>query len=176
MMEGTATNQSLVDRMIGAARLDVATYEDVEHDESATTQALIVVLLSAIAAGIGALGGGVGGLIIGVIAALVGWVVYAFVAYWVGTNWFKGPETSATHGELLRTLGFASTPRLLLVLAWIPVLGWLILLAVFIWMLITTVIAIRQALDFDTGKAIATAVVSWIPLFIVQVAIAAIAT
>jgi hypothetical protein len=160
--------------MIGAARLDPETYEEVERDESATNQALLIVVLAAVAAGIGSLGGGIVGLIFGIVAALVGWVVYAFVAYWVGTNWFKGPETSATPGELLRTLGFASTPRLLLALAFVPVLGLLIILAVFIWTLITTVIAIRQALDFDTGKAILTAIVSWIPLFLVQLVIAAI--
>ena len=171
MIESTQRH-SLVDRMIGAARLDAAVYEEVEHDESATPQALLVVVIGAIAAGIGALGGGAGGLLIGLVASLLGWAVYALVAYWVGTNLFKGPETSATPGELLRTLGFASSPRVLLVFGFIPVLGLLISLAVSIWMLVTTVVAIRQALDFDTGRAIGTAVVSWLALFAVTVIVA----
>ena len=161
MIEATRQS-SMIDRMIRAARLEPQVYEEVEHDQSATSQALLVVVLGVIAGGIGALSGGITGLIFGIIAALIGWAVYAFIAYWVGTNIFKGPQTEATWGQLLRTLGFASSPRVLLVLAVIPVtvISGLVVLAVFIWMLFTTVIAIRQALDFDTWRAIATAVVS----------------
>ncbi len=168
MVEAKA-QASIVDRMIRAAKLEPHVYEEVEHDQSATGQAMLVVVLGAVAAGIGALSGGVVGLIVGVVAGLIGWAVYAFIAYWVGTKIFKGPQTEATWGQLLRTLGFASSPRVLLVLGIIPVVGLLIGLVVFIWMLITTVVAIRQALDFDTGRAIATAVVSWLALLVVYV-------
>jgi tetrahydromethanopterin S-methyltransferase subunit G len=173
-MVGVTGQASIVDRMIRAARLEPQVYEEVEHDQSATGQAMLVVVLGAVAAGIGALYGGVIGLIVGIITAIVGWAVYALVAYWVGTNLFKGPHTEATWGQLLRTLGFASSPRVLLVLGIIPVVGILIGLAVFVWTLITTVIAIRQALDFDTGKAIITAVVSWLALLVVSFVITAI--
>ena len=173
MLEATGQN-SIIDRMIRAARLDPQVYEEVEHDQSATGQAMIVVVVGALAAGIGALSGGVDALVIGVVASLVGWAVYAFIAYWVGTNIFKGPQTSATWGELLRTLGFANSPRVLLVLVIIPVVGLIVALAVFIWMLLTTVIAIRQALDFDTGRAIGTAVVSLLAQFVVYAVVFAI--
>ena len=167
-----ATRQaSIIDRMIRAARLEPQLYEEVEHDQSATGQALLVVVLGSIAAGIGALSGGIGGLIVGIIAALVGWAVYAFIAYWVGTHIFKGPHTSATWGELLRTLGFA---KVLLVLMVIPVVGLIIGLAVFVWTLVATVIALRQALDFDTGRAIATAVVSLLAQFVIYFVVFAI--
>jgi hypothetical protein len=169
VMVETTAQASMIDRMIRAARLDPQVYEEVEHDQSATGQAMLVVVLGAVAAGIGALSGGVIGLIVGIVAGLIGWAVYAFIAYWVGTKIFKGPHTEATWGELLRTLGFASSPRVLLVLGIIPVVGLLIGLVVFVWMLISTVIAIRQALDFDTGRAIATAVVSWLALLVVYV-------
>src|SRR3990172_9467888 len=103
-----ATLQStLVDRMIRAARLETQVYEEVEHDSSATGQAILVVVLGAVAAGIGLLYGRVDAFIAGILLGLVGWAVYAFVAYWVGTNLFKGPHTEATWGQLLRTLGFA---------------------------------------------------------------------
>jgi hypothetical protein len=160
--------------MIRAAMLDEQLYEEVEHDQSATRQAMLIVLLGAVAAGIGALYGGLISLAVGMTAALIGWAVYAFVAYWVGTHIFHGPHTSATWGELLRTLGFANSPRVLLVLLIIPVVGLFIALAVFIWTLVTTVIAIRQALDFSTGRAIATAVVSWIVLLLVAFVLTAI--
>ncbi len=152
--------KSIIDRMIRAARLEPQLYEEVEHDQSATGQAMLVVVLGAIAGGIGALSGGIAGLAVGVVASLVGWAVYAFIAYWVGTNIFKGPHTEATWGQLLRTLGFANSPRVLMILVVVPVVGIFVGLAVFIWLLFTTVIAIRQALDFDTWRAIATAVVS----------------
>ncbi len=171
-----ATRQSsLIGRMIRAAMLDEQLYEEVEHDQSATRQAMLVVVLGAVAAGIGALYGGLLALVVSIVAALIGWAVYAFVAYWVGTHIFRGPHTSATWGELLRTLGFANSPKVLLVLLIIPVVGLFIALAVFIWTLITTVIAIRSALDFTTGRAIATAVVSWIALLLVFVLTAIVA-
>lgn len=172
-MNTTQARTSFVDRMVGAARLNRGTYEEVEHDEGATGQAMSVVLMGAIAAGIGSLYGGIVGLVAGAILALVGWAVYAGLAYWVGTTVFKGPHTSATWGELLRTLGFASSPRLLLVLMLVPVLGLIVALAVFVWMLFTTVVAIRQALDFSTGRAIATAVVSWVGLLVVSLVVTA---
>ncbi len=159
---------SLTTRMIGAARLDTATYEAVEHDEGATSAALLVVVLGAIAAGIGALGTGrIGAFIGGIVAAIISWVAYAGVAYLVGSRLLATPQTQATWGQLLRTLGFAQSPRLLLVLGWIPLLGGLISLVVAIWTLVTTVVAIRQALDFTTGRAIATAVLSWLALVVV---------
>ena len=142
-MVGATGQASIIDRMIRAARLEPQLYEEVEHDQSATGQAILVVVLGAIAAGIGALSGGIVALIVGIVAALVGWAVYAFVAYWVGTNFFKGPHTEATWGQLLRTLGFANSPKVLLVLAVIPAIGFLRGLVVFVWTLITTVIAIR---------------------------------
>ena len=168
--------KSIIDRMIRAARLEPQLYEEVEHDQSATGQAMLVVVLGAIAGGIGALSGGIAGLVVGVVASLVGWAVYAFIAYWVGTNIFKGPHTEATWGQLLRTLGFANSPRVLMVLVVIPVVGIIVGLAVFIWLLLTTVIAIRQALDFDTWRAIATAVVSLLAQVVIYSVVFAIVT
>ncbi|MCH8813768.1 MAG: YIP1 family protein [Chloroflexi bacterium] len=167
MLESTAQS-SFIDRMVGAARLDPQMYEEVEHDESATRQAMFVVVLGSLASGIGLLNGGLGGFAIGAVFAVASWAAYAFIAYWVGTHIFKGPQTSATWGELLRTLGFASSPRLLFVLMVIPKVGLFIAFGVFVWTLFTTVIAIRQALDFDTGRAVATAIVSLIGLVVVS--------
>jgi hypothetical protein len=175
MLEATG-QKSIIDRMIRAARLEPQLYEEVEHDQSATGQAILVVVLGAIAGGIGALSGGIAGLVVGVVASLVGWAVYAFIAYWVGTNIFKGPHTEATWGQLLRTLGFANSPRVLMVLVIIPVVGIIVGLAVFIWLLFTTVIAIRQALDFDTWRAIATAVVSLLAQVVIYSVVFAIVT
>lgn len=162
------THGSLVQRMIGAAMLNVATYEEVEADRTATGQAAMVVAIVAVASGIGAAGGGVGAIVGSVIGAFVGWLIWSGITYLVGTRLFGG---TADWGELLRTIGFAQSPGVLNVLGIIPVLGGLVGFAVAIWILVAGIIAIRQALDVSTGKAVLTAVVSWIPLFILQLVI-----
>lgn len=163
----------MIERMIGAARLDPSAYETVEADQEATTQALLIVILVGISTGIGTLTQGIGGLIFGIIAGVIGWVVYSTVAYWVGTTIFPGPETRATVGQVLRTLGFAYTPQLLNFLRVIPVLGPLIALIVLIWSLVAAVIALRQALDFTTGRAIATAIVAAVIVVVIYTVVAA---
>jgi hypothetical protein len=162
--------RSIVERMFGAAMLNVATYEDVENDRGATGQAFVVVLLGAIAQAIGMLGranhGFVGALIGGAISAVLGWLAWSSVTMFVGTRFFGG---RADWGELLRTLGFAQAPRLLLVLAIVPILGWIVVPIVFVWTLITSLIAIRQALDIDTGKAIVVAIVGWLVMVLINI-------
>ena len=157
------TQRSLTERMMGAARLDVATYEEVEADESATGQAALVVAIVALAQGIGASGEGVGGIIAGVVMAFLAWLVWSGITYLIGDKLLGG---TATWGELLRTLGFAQSPGVLAVLGIIPFLGPIVRIVVAIWVLVAGIIAIRQALDFGTGKAIITAVIGWLVLFI----------
>jgi hypothetical protein len=160
-----AGSSSIVDRMRGAALLDVATYEEVEHDTTATGQAAVVVALAAVAAAIGSIFRGGPGLIGALVAYLVGWLLWSGITYFVGTRVFNG---TATWGELLRTLGFAQAPGLLLAVAFIPLLGWVVRLIVGIWLLATGLVAIRQALDISTGKAIGTAVLGWLASIIVN--------
>jgi hypothetical protein len=158
---------ALTPRMIRAARLDAQVYEEVERDLNATSQALTVVLIVAVAAGIGQalvhlsggrLGPAIVGFIGGVVLALLGWLVWSFLAYIVGTRLFNGV---ATYGELLRTIGFANSPGVLNILAFVPGLGPLIGFVVGIWILVATIVAMRQALDFDTTKAVLTAIVGF---------------
>jgi hypothetical protein len=154
---------SITDRMKGAALLDNATYEEVEADTTATGQAAVVVVLGAIASGIGMSGAGAGGIIAGVLGSLIGWVLWAGITYVIGDKVLGG---TATWGELLRTLGFAQAPRVLAVLGIIPGLRWIVALVVGVWVLITGIVAIRQALDFSTGKAVATALLGWLAMMI----------
>ncbi len=152
-----AEQRSLVRRMIGAALLDVSTYEEVEHDSSATVQAGIVVALVAACQAIGAWGGP--GVVAGAVTALVGWLLWAGITYVIGTRLFDG---QATWGELLRTIGFAQAPGVLAVAGLIPLLGGLVGIALLFWMLAAGIVAIRQALDVTTGKAVLTALLGWI--------------
>jgi hypothetical protein len=150
-------------RVVGAAKLDIPTYEEVEHDTNATGQAMTVVILSSIAAGIGLWHRGAGSSVIGgLVIALVGWAVWAFLTYLIGTKLLPEPQTEADVPQLLRTLGFASSPGLLRFLGVIPLLGSVIMLIVSIWMLVAMIIAVRQALDYtSTWRAVAVAVIGW---------------
>jgi hypothetical protein len=153
----------LIQRMMGAATLNIDTYEEVEADETATGQAAAVVAMVAVASAIGAVGEGTGSLIFAPVWALLAWLIWAGVTYIVGDKILGG---TATWGELLRTLGFAQSPGLLYFLGIVPVLGSLVSLGVGIWILIAGIIAIRQALDFSTGKAVLTALIGWLVMFI----------
>lgn len=130
-------------------------------------------MLVAIASGIGNLGSdGVVGLLIGVVFGVIGFVLYAGIAYLVGAKLFATSETRATWGQLIRTLGFAQAPGILYVLGILPAVGGLIRFVVGVWILVASVIAIRQACDFSTGRAILTAVVAWI-IYLIFVALPA---
>ena len=148
-------------------RLDVSLYEEVEKDEGAVNQAVTVVIVSSICAGIGSLirslfGGGTGivliGAIVWMIVTLVGWFIWSFIIYIVGTRITKGQETQADYGELLCTIGFSSSPGVFNILSFIPFVPF----AVGIWQLVAMVVAVRQALDFSTTKAIMTCIIGWI--------------
>jgi hypothetical protein len=149
--------------MIGAAKLDIQTFEEVEADTTATSQAAAVVCMAAVASAIAASGTGMGGIIFAPVWQIIGWLIWAGVTYLIGSRLFEG---TATWGELLRTLGFAQSPNLLLVFAFLPIIGGLLKLVVGIWVLVAAVIAIRQALDFSTGKAVLTAIIGWLVIFL----------
>ncbi|WP_423822654.1 YIP1 family protein [Salinisphaera sp. SPP-AMP-43] len=153
-----------IQRMIGAAKLEVPIYEEVEHDHSATGQAAAVVVLASLAAGIGALTHmGFGGLIIVTLAALIGWLIWAAIIWVVGTKLLPQSQTEADLGQLLRTMGFAASPGLLRIFEIIPVLGGIVGIVVAIWMVATMVVAVRQALDYDnTLRAVGVVVIGWI--------------
>jgi hypothetical protein len=159
-----------VDRMVRAAKLDASLYEEVEADESALAQAMGVVALHSIAAGIGSAKlGGFSGAIGGILVAFVGWFLWSYITYLVGTKLLPESQTQASYGQLLRCLGFAAAPGLLLVLGFIPLLGWLVDVLVFFWLLAAMVVAIRQALDYSgTGRAVAVALLGWIPYVVLR--------
>ena len=154
----------MIQRMIGAAMLRTGTYEEVEADTSATKQAMLVVVLVAVASGIGNFGsGGVLGLVFGIAAALAGWAFWAWITYYVGTTILRTPETDANWGQLARTLGYAQSPGIFKVFGFVPVIGPVVFSIASLWQLIAVVIAIRQALDYtSTWRAIGVAVIGFI--------------
>jgi hypothetical protein len=153
-------HRSMTERMMGAAQLHVDVYEEVEADATATGQAAGVVAIVALCSAIGGIGGGAGGAVGGLFAALIGWLLWAGVTYLIGDKLLGG---TATWGELLRTLGFAQAPGVLFLFGIIPLLGGIVSVIVALWILVAGIIAIRQALDFGTGRAVATALLGFIP-------------
>lgn len=164
---------SFTERMIGAARLDASIYEEVEHDSNAMGQAVGVVLLSSVAAGIGSIHymDPATAVIMGTIAALLGWLIWAFLTWVIGTKLLPEEQTEADMGQLLRTIGFAAAPGILSVLGIIPGIGGLLVLACDIWMLVAMVVAVRQALDYtSTWRAVGVCAIGFVVLIMLQAA------
>lgn len=167
--------ESIVQRMIRAARLDTTFYNEVEQDTSLNGEALTVVVIAAVASGIGAGGGaliggnGIGAaiaaLVVGTLMAVVGYFIWAWLAQFIGTRFFGGV---GDFGELRRTLGYAYAPNILGIFNLIPCFGSLIALVGSLWALVAGIIAVREALDFDSTKAILTVVIGWVIVFVVS--------
>ena len=158
------SDTSFKNRIIRASKLDSNLYEEVEADKSALGQAMAVVVLSSIAVGIGLYKtGGFSGIITGTMASLISWYVWAYLTYFIGTKFLPEPQTQADLGELLRTIGFSSSPGLLRVFYFVPGIGVLLYLISSFWMLVAMIIAVRQALDYNsTLRAVGVCVIGYI--------------
>lgn len=139
-----------VQRMIRAAKLDASLYEEVEAKKELMPEAMGVVVLSALAAGLGGAARGVGGLVAGLLWGVFGWLLFSLIVYYLGTRWFADEKTEADYGQLLRTLGFAASPGIIRILGVIKPLWWLSFLVAGVWMIPTSVMAVRQALDYSS--------------------------
>jgi hypothetical protein len=152
------------ERIIGAARLRSATYEDVEHDSAAMKQALVVVMMSSVATAFGAgVEAGLGDIFRGAAIALLSWLIWSGLTFFIGTKLLPGPATHATWGQLLRTTGFATAPGLLRILAMVPFTTSIVFFITSVWMLMAFVVAVRQALDYrNIWRAVAVCLIGWI--------------
>lgn len=160
---------SLPERMMRAATLDSRLYEQVEADPSTLKEAGLIVVLSSLAAGIGTVSqAGLSGIVFGTIAALVGWFIWAYLTMIIGTKLLPTPDTEADYGQLLRTIGYSSSPGVVRILGIIPGLGPIMAFLGGVWMLVAMVVAVRQALDYtSTLRAVAVCLIGWIIQFVV---------
>ena len=166
---------NFIKRIFRAIKIDPELYEEVEHDKSATLQAAAVVILSSLAAGVGAIHLGVSNFILGPLISLASWYFCAFLIFIVGTKLFPDKQTKSDHGELLRTIGFSSAPGLIRILGITPELMTVTFIGSSFWMLACMVVAVRQALDYKSlWKAFGVVVFCWfiqaILLFIILLA------
>ena len=165
-MIASASKRSIINRMLGAALLEPEPYQEAALTPSVKTQAVLVVIVTSIAVGLGGLGAGPVGFVVAAIAGLAGWGVYAFVAYRVAIARFQVPPSVTIWGSTWRVLALASTPRLFLIFTLVPGIGFLVGLAVHAWLLIATVSALRPALDLDTRPTVIVALSGWFPMFL----------
>ena len=162
-------------RIFRAIKIDPELYEEVEHDKSATFQAAIVVILSSLAAGVGAIHLGASNFIFGPLISLASWYFWAFLIFIVGTKLFPDKQTRSDHGELLRTIGFSSAPGLIRIFGVTPELMTVTFVGSSFWMLACMVVAVRQALDYKSlWKAFGVVILCWfiqaILLFVILLA------
>ena len=152
-----------INRIFRAIKIDIDLYEEVEKDKSATIQAGIVVVLSSLAAGVGALQLGATNFLLAPILSLLSWYVWAYVIYFVGVKLFGGPSTKSNHGELLRTIGFSSAPGLIRVFGVTPDLMTVTFIGSAFWMLACMVVAVKSALDYESlWKALGVVIIAWL--------------
>jgi hypothetical protein len=166
---------NFVMRIIGAVSLDVAIYEEVEADRGATGQAMVVVVLSNLAAGVGAIGMDGISLRAAVVIAVMSlalWAAWALLTFQIGANILPEPQTRADVGELLRTIGFSAAPGVLRIFGVIQGVTLPAFAMTSVWMLLSMIVAVRQALDYkSTGRAVAVCALGWVLAMAMAVAL-----
>jgi hypothetical protein len=149
-------------------KLDPDAFEDVERDPTAIGQAVGVIVLAAVSAGIGNIYyGGLRGIVGGAMMSVIGFLVWSLIIWLVGTKVMPEPATKADYPETFRVLGFAAAPGLASIITIIPLLGWLLMFVIWIWQIAAMVIAVRQVLDYTTtGKAVLVVLIGWVAWFV----------
>ena len=164
---------SLPERMVGAMKADVKTFQEIEADPNAITQAVMVIVIAGVAGLIGNIfRAGVMAGIFTLIVSLIGYALFAFLVVIIGTKVMPEPSTKADFQEGFRVLGFTAAPGVFNILAIIPFLGPFLSFLIAIWMLVIAVIATREVLDYsNTGRAIIVCIIAmliyWTVTFII---------
>ena len=155
---------SFTNRIIQAAKLKPGLYEEVEADKGAFRQAMVIVIVSSLSSGIGGFAkGGVAGIVGGLVISLAGWFIWAFLTYLIGAKLLAQKQTSTDMGEMLRTIGFSSSPGLIRIFGIIPGLTEIVFIVSSIWMFAAMVVAVRQALDYtNTMRAVGVCLIGWV--------------
>ena len=164
---------SLGERMVGAMKADVKTFQEIEADPTAIGQAVTVIVIAGVASLVGNIWRvGLQAGLMTLLASLIGYALWALLVVLIGTKVMPEPTTKADFNEGFRVIGFTASPGVFNVLAIVPFLGPLISLVIWIWMVVVGVVAVREVLDYsNTGRAIIVcliaAVICWIVVTIV---------
>ena len=103
--------------IIRTFRLDTGLYNEMKVKNDAISQALIVIVISSIAAGIGSVSSiGIKGVFVGSIGALIDWFIWAYIVYFICLKIINKNEISISQGEFLKIAGFSSGPGIIKIL------------------------------------------------------------
>jgi len=145
----------MLQRVVRAATFDMRFYGEAKNDVRLDREVLIVVIVSTIVGALGSLSGGLLAFLLAVVMGIAGYYLLAYFITIVGRNFFAG---QATQEQVQRLLGYSWAPRILGILGFLPCVGWLVSLVAILWSLAVAVVAVREAMGFDTTRAIITAV------------------
>jgi hypothetical protein len=145
-------------------KLEPNAFEDVERDPTAIGQAVGVIVLAAVSAGIGNIyWGGITGIVTTALTSLIGFLIWSLIVWLVGTKLMPEPTTKADFAETFRVLGFSASPGLLSFITIIPILGYLIMFVIWLWQMASMIVAVKAVLDYSTiGKAIVVVLIGFI--------------
>jgi Yip1-like protein len=162
---------SLGERMVGAMRADVKTFQEIEADPTAIGQAVTVIVIAGVASLIGnVFRSGVFFGMMSLILSLVSYALWSLLVVLIGTKLMPEPSTKADFREAFRVIGFTAAPGVFNILAIIPYLGRLISLVIAIWTLIIGVIAVREVLDYsNTARAIIVCLIAMVVVWVITV-------
>jgi hypothetical protein len=162
---------SLGERMVGAMKADVKTFQEIEADPAAIGQAVTVIVIAGVASLIGnVFRSGVFGGMMALILSLISYALWSLLVVLIGTKLMPEPSTKADFNEAFRVIGFTAAPGVFNLLAIIPFLGPLISLVIAIWTLIIGVIAVREVLDYsNTARAIIVCLIAMVVVWVVTV-------
>jgi len=154
---------TVTERLTGVLALRPSVFENIEADKHANAQALAVVVLGTLAAGLGGGQYGVARMALESIGAVVGLIIWAALTYVLGVRVLPEPQTRSDVGELLRVMGYATAPTVFSALGAVPIVGRAVPFVVSLWLLGTFTIAVRQALDYrSTTRALVVVIVGWL--------------
>jgi hypothetical protein len=160
---------SLAERMAGAMKADVKTFQEIEADPTAIGQAVTVIVIAGLASLIGNIWrlGAFAGLM-ALVANLIGYALWTVLVVLIGTKVMPEPTTKADFNEAFRVIGFTASPGVFNILAIIPFLGPIVSFVVWIWMIVVGVVAVREVLDYsNTGRAIIVCLIAAVCCWIV---------
>lgn len=156
-----------MNRAVRAALLNASLYRQLTDEPEETFYALAIVVVSGIA-----LGAGVQYVplpkwecasvwlfvFFSVWARVVGWFLWAGVAYFVGAKAFGG---QAGYRRILRSIGLTFSPGVFAVFGGIPFVGPFLMGLSFLWMFPAALVAIRETLGLNWVQAAICTILGW---------------
>ena len=151
-----------LNRIYRSIKIDPEVFDEVQKDKNATISAGTVVVLSSLAAGIGASHLGVANFFLAPVLSLVTWFVWAYIIYFVGVKLFPDSKTKTTQFALLRAIGFSSAPGIIRIFGFNEDLMTVTFIGSAFWMLVCMIVAVKETLNYKSlWKAFGVVIISW---------------